>query len=457
MPPSPPIDELHFDDAPAVDEVPGPQSRQLRERQRAAESSAVLYPTEMPIALREGRGATVEDADGNRYLDFFAGICVLNVGHANPYVTEAVTEQSEQLPHSLDFPTEPRLDLIEKLDDIAPGGLAGSSRVVFGGPTGSDAVEGSIKLAKQYTGNQGMVAFYGGFHGETAGAFSLSADGKYKRDYTPLLAEVEHAPYPYPFRQGVDPGEATERALESVKTLLGDRYGAMPNPAGVWVEPIQGEGGVVVPPAGFLSGLRDLCDDHDVPLIVDEIQVGMGRTGEWWASDHYDITPDAMTVGKAIGNGHPLSATVYHEDLDTWGPGGHTGTFRGYNVAMRAAVRAIEYIEDHDLLDHATELGTYIRKRLARVDSPLVAQVRGMGLFVGAELVDEDGAPDADAVSAVRQRCMERGVLVWGGGRDDNVLRLLPPLVMTREQAETGLDIVCDAIEAVTAERLASH
>ena len=454
---SPPPSELHFSDAPAVDEVPGPRSRRLRERQRAAESSAVLYPTEVPLAFREGRGATIEDVDGNRYLDFFAGISVLNVGHANPYVTEAVTEQTERLPHSLDFPTEARLDLIEKLEEIAPGGLAGDSRVVFGGPTGSDAVEGSIKLAKQYTGNRGMIAFYGGFHGETSGAFSLSADGKYKRDYTPLLAEVEHAPYPYPFRQDCGPQEAVERSLETVKTLLGDRYGAMPNPAGVWVEPIQGEGGIVVPPAGFLSGLRDLCDEYDVPLIVDEIQAGMGRTGEWWASDHFDVTPDAITVAKGIGNGHPLSATIYREEMDTWGPGGHTGTFRGYNVSMRAALRSIEYIEAHDLLEHATDLGVYLRKRLASVESPLLAQVRGMGLFVGAELVDEAGNTSSDVASAVRQRCMERGVLVWGGGREDNVVRLLPPLVMTHEQAETGLDIVCDAIENVTAERVEGY
>ena len=181
----------------------------------------------------------------------------------------------------------------------------------------------------------------------------------------------------------------------------------------------------------------------------------MGRTGEWWGSDHFDVTPDAITIGKAIGNGHPLSATIYREELDTWGPGGHTGTFRGYNVAMRAAVRAVEYVEAHDLLDRATELGVYARKRLARVDSPLVGQVRGLGLFVGAEMVDEGGRPSAEVAAEIRRRCMERGVLVWGGGRDDHVVRLMPPLVVTREQVETGLDIVCDAVEAVTADRLA--
>lgn len=454
---SPPIHELHFSDAPSVEEVPGPESRRLCNRQREIESSAVLYPTETPIAFHEGKGATLEDVDGNRYLDFFAGIATLNVGHSNPYVTEAVHEQTDRLSHSLDFPTEARLDLIEKLDEIAPGALAGDNRVVFGGPTGSDAVEATIKLAKQYTGNDGMIAFYGSFHGETAGAFSLTADTKQKKPYTPLLAEVEHAQYPYPFRQDCGPDEAVEAALEEVKTLLSDRYGAMPNPAGVWVEPIQGEGGTVVPPDGFLSGLRDLCDDHDVLLTIDEVQAGMGRTGEWWACEHFDVTPDAMPMAKAFGSGLPLSGTMYREQLDTWGPGGHTGTFRGYNPAMRASLRAIEYIEKHDLLDHATELGTYIVDRLEEIDSPLLAEIRGKGLFIGAELVDEAGEPSREVLSDVRRHCRQNGVLVWGGGRSGNVLRLLPPLVMTHEQAEIGLDIITKAIETVTRERTASR
>ena len=450
----PPIHDLHFAEEPSVDQVPGPNSRRLLDKQEAIDSSAVAYPNDIPLAFDEGRGATLKDADGNVFLDFFAGIGVYNVGHANPYVNEGVHEQIDKLTHSVDFPTEPRLDLIDKLDEIAPGSLAGSSRFVFGGPTGSDAIEASIKLAKYNTGGNGLLAFRNSYHGATTGAMSITSNKKFKKPYAPLLPDVVHAPFPYPYREGRSPEESVDRALEEVRAIVEEPYGGLTDPAGIFVEPIQGEGGVVVPPEGFLSGLREIADENDLPLVFDEIQVGMGRTGEWWASDHYDITPDAMTVGKAIGNGHPLSATVYHEDLDTWGPGGHTGTFRGYNVAMRAAVRAIDYIEDHDLLAHATDLGTDIRKRLARVDSPLVAQVRGLGLFVGAEMVDEDGNPDAAVVSAVRRRCMERGVLVWGGGRDDNVLRLLPPLVMTREQAETGLDIVCDAIEDVTAERL---
>jgi diaminobutyrate-2-oxoglutarate transaminase len=448
----PEIDELHFEGAPAVDSPPGPESQRLLDRQDALESNAALYPDDIPIAFEEGRGATLRDVDGNTYLDFFAGIGVLNVGHANPYVTEAATEQLERLPHSLDFPTEPRLDLIETLDEIAPPGLRGNMRVNFGGPTGSDAVEATIKLAKHNTGNDGLVAFYGSFHGETSGAFSLSADTKYKKSYTPLLAEVEHVPYPYPFRQGISEEQAVDRALEGLKTVLGDRYGAMANPAGVWVEPIQGEGGTVVPPDGFLQGVRDLCDDHDVPLIIDEIQTGMGRTGEWWACEHYDVTPDIMPMAKALGSGLPLSGTMYREKLDTWDSGGHTGTFRGFNPAMRASVRSIEYIRRRDLLTHAREIGNRILGRLRSLaeSNPHVGDVRGKGLFIGAELVDENGDPAPQLLESVRTTCYRNGLLVWAGGRDDNVLRLLPPLVLTREQADIGPDILTDAVEHAT-------
>ena len=448
----PPIDELHFAAAPDVDSVPGPRSRRLRERQERTESNAVLYPVDVPIAFEEGRGATLRDVDGNVYLDFFAGIGVLNVGHSNPYVTEAAVEQTRTLSHALDFPTAARLDLVEKLDEIAPGDLAGNNRVVFGGPTGSDAVEASIKLAKYNTGNRGMIAFHGSFHGETSGAYSLTADTKYKRHYTPLLPEVEHAPYPYPFRQGKSDEAAVEDALDAVQRLLSDRYGSMPNPAGVWVEPIQGEGGVVVPPAGFMKGLRDITEDAGVPLVVDEVQTGMGRTGRWFASDWFDVTPDVMPMAKALGAGLPLSGTMYREELDTWGPGGHTGTFRGYVPAMRAAVRAIEYVQAHDLLTHARDVGEYMQSRLREVaeDTPELGEVRGKGMFVGAEFVDGEGDPDGDLVTAIQTACYERGVLVWTGGRGGNVLRLIPPLVLTREQAEVGLDVVCEAIRETT-------
>ncbi|WP_336036203.1 aspartate aminotransferase family protein [Halobacterium yunchengense] len=456
----PPIDELHFAQEPSVDgDVPGPNSRRLLETQEAIDSSAVAYPNNIPLGFDEGKGATLKDVDGNVFLDFFAGIGVYNVGHANPYVNEAVHEQLDKLTHSVDFPTEPRLALIEKLDEIAPGDLQGNNRVVFGGPTGSDAVEASIKLAKYNTGGNGLVAFRNAYHGATSGAMSLTSNKKFKQPYAPLLPDVVHAPFPHPFQEGRSPEESVDRALEEVQSIVEDPYGGLADPAGIFVEPIQGEGGVVVPPEGFLQGLRDVADDNDLPLVFDEIQVGMGRTGEWWGGEHYDVTPDVMTMAKALGgNGLPLSGTLYREDLDTWGPGDHAGTYRGHATAMIGGVRAIEYIQAHDLLDHATEVGDYIRSRLreAAEDDPGLGDVRGKGLFVGAEFVDEDGEPDEDRVSAIQEYCYQHGVLVWTAGQHSNVVRLLPPLVLTQRQAEVGTEIIADAV-AATAREHARH
>jgi diaminobutyrate-2-oxoglutarate transaminase len=451
----PPIHELHFDDAPSVDTVPGPQSRRLLQRQRDIDSSAVAYPENIPIALDEARGATVRDVDGNTFLDFFAGIGVLNVGHTNPYVMEGMYEQAEKFVHTVDFPTEARLDLIEALEERAPGDLAGNSRVVFGGPTGSDAVEASIKLAKYNTGGNGLLAFRNSYHGATSGAMSITSNKKFKKPYAPLLADVVHAPFPYPFQEGRDPAASVEHALDEVQAIIEEPYGGLADPAGIFVEPIQGEGGVITPPEGFLQGLRDIADDNDLPLVFDEIQVGMGRTGEWWGSQHFDVTPDVMTMAKALGgNGQPLSATLYKEELDSWGPGDHAGTYRGHVPAMVGGLRAIEYIESHDLLDHATAVGEQIRSRLrdAAEDDPGLGEVRGKGLFVGAEFVDADGDPDKDRVEAIQQYCYEHGVLVWTAGQYSNVLRLLPPLVLTERQAEVGTEVIADAIAATADE-----
>ncbi len=463
----PPIDELHFDDAPSVDDVPGPNSKRLRKRQTEIDSGAVAYPNDIPLAFEEGRGATLRDADGNTYIDMFAGIGVLNVGHSNPYVLEAVHEQTDKLVHTIDFPTEERLELIEKLDKIAPPGLRGQNRVVFGGPTGSDAIEAAIKLAKYNTGGTGLIAFRGAYHGATSGAMALTSNKSFKDDYTPLLPDTVHAKYPTSYADRHESGDAESicsrpaseccgsvtcaRALREVQEIVEDPYGGLANPAGIFVEPVQGEGGIIVPPEGFLKGLREIATANDIPLIFDEIQSGFGRTGKWWAGEWNGVTPDIMTTAKAIGGiGFPLSATIYHEDLDTWGPGGHAGTYRGHVVAMKAGSRAIEYIESHDLLAHTRELGEHIRTRLretATADDGL-GDVRGRGLFIGAEFVDADGDPDKKRVDAIQEYCYEHGVLVWKAGRHKNVLRLIPPLVLTRELADTALDVIGDAIEA---------
>jgi diaminobutyrate-2-oxoglutarate transaminase len=467
----PEIEELHLAQEPDVDTVPGPESRRLLDEQEAVDSSAVAYPKSVPIAIDQAKGATIRDADGNTFIDFFAGIGVLNVGHSNPYVLEAVHEQIDDVVHTIDFPTEARVEFIRALDDIAPGDLSGNSRVVFGGPSGSDAIEGSIKLARHNTGRHGMLAFEGSYHGGTAGAMSLTAGKKYKEGYEPLLSGAIHVPYPYPAHESLgDAGAeavcpaddccgrmACARALEAVQRKFEDPYSGHENPAAIWVEPIQGEGGIVAPPEGFLKGLREIADDNDAMLIADEIQTGFGRTGEWFACDHYDVTPDAMTMAKGIGgSGLPVGAMLYHEDYDTWGPGGHIGTFRGNVPAFVGGLRAIEYIKERDVLAHSRRIGDYIRDRLREVadDTPELIDVRGKGLFVGAEFVSGDApsAADKKTIKEIQTHCYRNGVIVWTAGRWGNVLRIIPPLVLTERQAEVGMDVVCEAIETVTAD-----
>jgi diaminobutyrate-2-oxoglutarate transaminase len=462
----PPIGSLHYSDAPHLETtVPGPKSRALLKRQEESDSNAVAYPHDIPIGIAEGKGATIKDVDDNIFLDFFSGIGVLTVGHSNPYVLDAVNDQTEKLVHTLDFPTETRLEFIELLNEIAPDGLADENKVIFGGPTGSDAIEGSIKLAKNYTGRHGLLAFEGSYHGSTAGALSLTGGRKYKQGYEPLLPDTVHVEYPYPYREKLSDAEATStcsnddcssiscaRSLERVKRKFEGPYAGHERPAAIWVEPIQGEGGVVVPPERFLSGLRDIADDNDALLIVDEIQAGFGRTGEWWGSDLYGVTPDAMTMAKGIGGaGLPLGGMMYHEKFDTWGPGGHVGTFRGNLPAMAGGIAAIEYIRDHDLLDHATSLGQYIQERLREIDNSHIGEVRGEGLFIGAEFRDIGDRPAKQIVKDIQTYCYEHGVLVWKAGRNGGVLRLLPSLVMTKEQASIGLDIITEAIKQKTA------
>ncbi|SDY25519.1 aspartate aminotransferase family protein [Halobellus clavatus] len=456
MPDGPPPEELHLSQRPAVTEpIPGPRSSDLLERQAASEANTVAYPLSLPVAIDSARGATIKDVDGNVFLDFSAGIGVANVGHSNPYVVEAAKEQLDAVAHTIDFPTEARLAFIDALDSIAPGTLPGNSRIAFGGPTGTNAIEASIKLAKYNTGRSGIVGFDRGYHGGTMGALSLSGWSSYKSDYTPLLPDVAHVPYPTP-RDGETPDAALEATLEEVRAVVSGRASGLDEPpAGIWVEPIQGSGGVIVPPEGFLAELAEITAAHDVLLIVDEIQTGMGRTGEWFASDHAGITPDAMTVGKAIGGvGLPLSATVYREELDTWGPSAHAGTFRGHVPAMVAGTRAIEYIDEYDLLDRATRVGSYLQDRFREMqqDCPSLVDVRGRGLLIGAEFRDADGSPLPDVVESIQTRCLRRGLVVWTAGIEGHVLRLLPPLVLTDEQARVGMDIVQDVVETVTEE-----
>jgi len=437
----PPIHDLHFAEEPSVDQVPGPNSRRLLDRQEAIDSSAVAYPNDIPLARsrREGCGATLKDADGNVFLDFFAGIGVYNVGHANPYVNKGVHAQIDKLTHTVDFPTEPRLDLIDKLDEIArkprrqqPLRLRRSHRQRRG--------RGVDQAREVQHGGNGLLAFRNSTTGGDDGRDEYHVEQEVQEAVRAAVARRGARAVPVPVPRGSQPrGVGRSRAGGGP----GDRRGAVRRPHGPGrhlrraADTGRG-GGVVVPPEGFLSGLREIADENDLPLVFDEIQVGMGRTGEWWASEHYDVTPDVMTTAKALGgNGQPLSGTMYHEDLDTWGP--ETTRAPTGDTSPRWSAGCARSSTSSRTICSTT------RRRSARGSATASAtrarairdSARSAGRdFVGAEFVDANGDPDDDRVEAIQQYCYEHGVLVWTAGQYGNVVRLLPPLVPTQRQAE---------------------
>jgi diaminobutyrate-2-oxoglutarate transaminase len=444
---------LHLDPAPAVlGPLPGPASRALLAEQEAVESNARSYPRGIPLAFEEGRGATMRDVDGNVFIDFFAGAGVLNVGHGNPEVAAAASEQQARLVHALDFPTPAKLDLIHALKRVLPGRLARTARFHFGGPTGSDAVEAAIKLARAHTGREAVVAFQGSYHGMTAEALAASSHTALGG---PVRTPVHFLPYPYDYRSpfGLNGKSCWRACVQMLETALSDPASGVPEPAAVIVEPIEGEGGTIVPPRGFLREVRRITHEHGVVLIVDEIQTGFARTGTMFACEHDRVTPDVITLSKALGGiGYPISCIAYDEALDAWQPGDHIGTFRGHQVAMAAGAAAIDYIERTGLASHAAALGELALGALeaAGAEMPAVGEVRGRGLMIGVELVRdrETRQPWPELASEVRRECAERGLIIEVGGHYANVARFLPPLVISRRLLELGVEIFLDSLAA---------
>jgi diaminobutyrate-2-oxoglutarate transaminase len=402
------------------------------------------------VAIEEGRGATMRDADGNTFIDFFGGAGVLNVGHSHPAVARAATEQQEKLVHALDFPTRAKLRLMQKLKGVLPGRLRESARFHFGGPTGSDAIESALKLTRARTGRDAVIAFQGSYHGMTEGALSVTSDTSFGG---PAAAPVHFMPYPYCYRcpLGLKPDSCGTACASLLDTSLEDPHSGIPKPAAVLIEPIQGEGGTIVPPDGYLSEVRRITLKHEVPLICDEIQTGFARTGKMFACEHDGVTPDVITLSKALGGiGYPLSCIAYDVELDGWKPGAHIGTFRGHQVAMAAGFAAIEFMQEVDLAGHAAVLGelTLDLLREAQETLPCVGDVRGRGLMIGIELVkDRDTRePWPEMAAQIRTECFHKGVIIEVGGHFGNVARFLPPLVITRELLLTGIEIFVESV-----------
>ncbi|WP_087924547.1 diaminobutyrate--2-oxoglutarate transaminase family protein [Streptomyces albireticuli] len=446
---------------PAVTESEG---QGILRRLDARESSARTYARHLRIVPVRAEGMTVEGADGRTYLDCLSGAGTLALGHNHPVAVEAMRKviDSGRPLHTLDVATPEKDAFTEALFATLPAGLARGARVQFCSPAGTDAVEAALKLAQSATGRHGLAAFTGAYHGMTSGALAVSGGVAAKARVAGSGADVTRLPYPYayrcPFGLGGELGERT--AAEYVRRLLADPNGGVVPPAAMILEPVQGEGGVVPAPADWLRAMRDVTHRHGIPLIADEVQTGMGRTGTLWASERAGVVPDVLVASKAIGGGLPLAVVVYREELDVWEPGAHAGTFRGTTLAMATGAATLDFITRNHLAERAASLGARMLARLEELPArfPCVGDVRGRGLMLGVELVDPGGEPDllgslpADPVlaRAVRAACLDRGLIVELGGRHDSVVRLLPPLIISDEEAASVLERFTDALEAST-------
>lgn len=434
----------------------------LLERQRRRESSARSYPRRLPVALASAEGSTVRDHHGREYLDCLAGAGALALGHHHPVVVQALRDVlDDHAPLStLDLPTPVRDRFVEQLFAVLPEHLR-DGRILFCGPTGADAVEAAVKLARTATGRSGLVAFGGAYHGMTQGTLALTGRKAVKEPLGTLLPDVHHLPFPTAFRSpfGLEDGAAMAGRL--VEWALADDLSGIATPAAVIAEPVQGEGGVHPMPATFAATVRRSTRAAGTVLIADEVQTGLGRTGDLWASDAIGLDPDVLVLSKAIGGGLPLAVVVHRGELDGWQPGAHAGTFRGQTLALAAGAATIREVVRAGLAQRAREAGRRLTEGLLTVaaDDPRVGHVRGRGLMSGAELVDP-GVVDADGVPVpdgwlagrVQRAMLERGVIVEVGGTHDAVVRFLPPLVITDEEIDRVIDAFGAALRAVHAD-----
>ncbi len=423
-----------------ITQLPGPNAQAIIERDRAVLSPS--YTRGYPLVMKRGQGAVVEDVDGNRFLDFNAGIAVVATGHAHPRVVKAIQAQASEFLHmsGTDFYYEGMVQLAEKLAALTPGGV---ERRVYFGNSGAEAVEAALKMARYHSGRDQFIAFLGAFHGRTMGALSLTGSKVVqRRGFHPSLP-VQHIPYAYCYRcaYGKQPETCDVECVKVLEERLFKTILPADETAAIVVEPIQGEGGYLVPPAKFHYELRRIADKYGILLIHDEVQCGMGRTGKMFASEHFGVTPDIVTLAKGIASGMPLAATVARSAVMDWPPGAHASTFGGNPVSIAAALTTIELLEE-SLLENASAMGSYMLGRMREWPQRFryVGDVRGLGLMIGFEMVydqtTKERAPELR--DRLETLAFERGLLVLGAG--PNSIRLCPPLVVNRDQAEFAVD-----------------
>jgi 4-aminobutyrate aminotransferase len=422
--------------------LPGPEAAKVLALDHKYVSPS--YTRDYPLVARRGEGMIVEDVDGNRFLDFSAGIAVVSTGHCHPDVVRAIQRQAETLIHmsGTDFYIPLLAELAQKMAQIAPGNFA--KRVYFGN-SGTEAVEAAMKLARYHTKRYRFIAFLGSFHGRTFGSLSLTASKAVQRNgFGPLLPGVSHVPYPNPYRCAIGhkPGECDCDPIGFIEKLF--KTAVPPEEvAAIVVEPVQGEGGYIIPPRNFLRRLRSLADRHGILLIFDEVQCGMGRTGKMWACEHFGTVPDILVTAKGIASGMPLGVMVARAEVMNWGPGAHASTFGGNPVSCAAAMETIRLLEEK-YIANAARMGEYILARLANWPEkhPIVGDVRGLGLMVAVELVksQQTREPHLEARKKVVYRAFEKGVLLLGCG--ESAVRFMPPLIVEREQIDHALEVL---------------
>ena len=431
-------------------------------RQAAVESNARSYPRRIPLELKRAQGIHVQDSEGRWFIDCLAGAGTLALGHNHPEVVQSMRNLLDgQRPlHTLDLMTEAKDDFIRELYALLPPEFAKDARIQFCGPAGTDAVEAALKLVRTATGRSNLMAFHGAYHGMTQGALGLMGNLGPKAYLDGMASNAQFLPFPYDYRCpfGVG-GEAGERiGLHYIQNQLTDPESGVLPPAGMILETVQGEGGVVPASAHWLREIRRITHEAGVPLILDEIQCGVARTGKPFAFQHAGIVPDVLVLSKAIGGSQPMAVVVYHQKLDVWKPGSHAGTFRGNQLAMVAGATTLRIVREQQLDQHAAAMGERLSGHLRALqkDFPQMGDVRGMGLMLGVEMVDPEGRPDVlgrfphsgELASRIQRQCLQRGLIIEVGGRHSSVIRFLPPLIVTAAQIDQIAEIFRAAVSA---------
>ena len=438
-------------------------NKYFTDRQSDFESSARSYPRKFPFALRKAKGSWVEDVEGNRYLDFLCGAGTLALGHNDDEVNRAMMNliASDAPLHTLDLTTPVKDRFVQTILDNLPGHLSQDAKIQFCSPSGTDATDAAIKLCKTATGRSTVIAFSGGYHGMGHGALALTGNLNAKNHVANLMPGVQFMPYPYSYRCpfGIGGDAGVDACCAYFERMLKDPESGVTRPAAVIIEPIQGEGGVIPAPAKFLQTVRRVTLELDIPMICDEIQCGMGRSGRLFAFEHAGIVPDVILASKAIGGSQPMAVVIYDRKLDKWTAGAHAGTFRGNQLAMAAGTVVLQRVTRKKFLDDVTRKGGYIKNALLRLQKEvsIIGDVRGMGLMLGVEFVDPTGdrdimghpQPSGEIAARVQHMCFENRLVMEKGGRNGSVMRCLCALNVTDEEIDTMLSIFSKVVREI--------